>query len=224
MDQGGRVIYYGNPVDAILYFKRMNNYVDSEISECLTCGNINTDQILRNVEARVVDVNGRLTRKRKTSPEEWYEMYMEKIDPIIKNIKRSFTSLLPTTDFKVPGRIQQMRIFFTRDWLAKLTNKQYLILTFLEAPVLALILSFFTKSSRSLSGEFENYVFGDNMNLPGYLFMSVIVSLFLGLVISAEEIFRDRKILRREKFLNLSRFSYLDAKSPFLLFCLPFKP
>lgn len=212
MDQGGRVIYYGNPVDAIVYFKRMNNYVDSESSECLTCGNVNTDQILRNVEARVVDVNGRLTRKRKISPEEWYDMYMEKVDPIIRKIKRSFTSILPSTDFKVPGRFHQMRIFFTRDLLAKLTNNQYLLLTLLEAPVLALILAFFTKNSRSVSGDYENYIFGDNMNMPGYLFMCVIVSLFLGLVISAEEIFKDRKILRREKFLNLSRFSYLDAK------------
>jgi ABC transport system ATP-binding/permease protein len=55
------------------------------------------------------------------------------------------------------------------------------------------------------------------MNMPGYLFMCVIVSLFLGLVISAEEIFKDRKILRREKFLNLSRFSYLDAKISVLI-------
>ncbi len=212
MDQGGRVIYYGNPVDAIGYFKRMSNFVDVEESECLTCGNINTDQILRNVEARVVDVNGRLTRKRKTSPEEWYEMYMTNIDPIIRRIKRSFTSVLPTSDFSIPKKIQQLRIFFTRDILAKLENRQYLLLTLLEAPVLALILAFFTRSSRDMRGQTESYLFGENPNIPGFLFMSIIVALFLGLVISAEEIFRDRKLLNREKFLNLSRSSYLNAK------------
>jgi hypothetical protein len=42
--------------------------------------------------------------------------------------------------------------------------------------------------------------------------MAIIVALFLGLIMSAEEIFRDRKILKREKFLNLSRSSYLAAK------------
>jgi hypothetical protein len=82
----------------------------------------------------------------------------------------------------------------------------------IEAPLLAFILAFFTKSSRSLSGVAEKYFFGENTNIPGYLFMSVIVALFLGLVISAEEIFKDRKILEREKFLNLSRSSYLNAK------------
>jgi ABC-type multidrug transport system permease subunit len=42
--------------------------------------------------------------------------------------------------------------------------------------------------------------------------MALIVALFLGLIVSAEEIFKDRKILKREKFLNLSRSSYLLAK------------
>jgi hypothetical protein len=42
--------------------------------------------------------------------------------------------------------------------------------------------------------------------------MSLIVALFLGLIVSAEEIFRDRKILKREAFLNLSKSSYLVSK------------
>jgi hypothetical protein len=48
--------------------------------------------------------------------------------------------------------------------------------------------------------------------MPSYLFMSVIVSLFMGLTVSAEEIIRDRKILKREKFLHLNRSSYIVSK------------
>jgi len=47
--------------------------------------------------------------------------------------------------------------------------------------------------------------------------MALIVALFLGLTVSAEEIFRDRKILKREAFLNLSKSSYLISKI-FILF------
>ncbi|MCK4991430.1 MAG: ABC transporter permease, partial [Bacteroidales bacterium] len=54
--------------------------------------------------------------------------------------------------------------------------------------------------------------FRENENIPPYLFMSIIVALFIGLSVSAEEIFRDRKILKREAFLNLSRSSYLFSK------------
>jgi hypothetical protein len=42
--------------------------------------------------------------------------------------------------------------------------------------------------------------------------MSVVVSLFLGMMVSAEEIIKDRRILKREAFLHLSRFSYLNSK------------
>jgi hypothetical protein len=42
--------------------------------------------------------------------------------------------------------------------------------------------------------------------------MSVIVALFMGLTVSAEEIIRDQKILKREAFLHLSKGSYLVSK------------
>jgi hypothetical protein len=42
--------------------------------------------------------------------------------------------------------------------------------------------------------------------------MSVVVALFVGLTVSAEEIIRDRKIRKRESFLNLSLGSYLWSK------------
>ncbi len=43
-----------------------------------------------------------------------------------------------------------------------------------------------------------------------------MVALFLGLSVSAEEINRDRSILQRERFLNLSRPCYIAAKSLYL--------
>jgi hypothetical protein len=42
--------------------------------------------------------------------------------------------------------------------------------------------------------------------------MSIIVALFMGSSVSAEEIIRDRRILKRESFLHLSRNSYLVSK------------
>jgi len=42
--------------------------------------------------------------------------------------------------------------------------------------------------------------------------MSVIVAIFMGLSVSAEEIIKDRKILKREAFLNLSWSRYLLSK------------
>jgi ABC transport system ATP-binding/permease protein len=211
MDQGGRVIYYGHPISAITYFKHEAHYADAEETECLSCGNINTDEILRIIESREVDANGRLTRKRKTTPEEWYQKFLENIDSRTKLIIREHDSSVPKNNFKIPDHFNQFRIFLNRDLLAKYYNKQYLMVLALEAPILAFVLAFFSKNYTFLNGS-PRYIFGENAVIPAFLFMAVIVALFLGLVISAEEIFKDRKILKREKFLNLSRSSYLFSK------------
>ncbi|MBK7479591.1 MAG: ABC transporter permease [Bacteroidales bacterium] len=86
-------------------------------------------------------------------------------------------------------------------------------ISLLEVPFLALILGFISKYS-----EQGVYSFGANKNYPVFLFMAIIVALFVGLTVSAEEIFRDRKILEREKFLHISRSSYLFSKIAFLFF------
>ncbi len=211
LDQGGYPIYNGNPVDSIVYFKRQIDHINSEESECPTCGNVNPEQIFNIIESKVVDEFGNLTSKRKVEPEEWYSAYKEhignEIDEKVEDPKDR-----PESTFKVPNLIKQFRIFSVRDMLAKFTNKQYLGINFLEAPVLAAILSFFVKFyAMDESGTLE-YVFRENVNIPPYLFIAVIVALFLGLTVSAEEIIRDRKILERESFLNLSKGSYLFSK------------
>nr|WP_321407458.1 ATP-binding cassette domain-containing protein [uncultured Carboxylicivirga sp.] len=215
IDKGGRIIYNGNPTNAITYFKQMAHYVNPEESECYACGNIHTEQPLRIIEARMVNPNGKLIRRRKVSPEEWYNHYLEKfeskfewkIKPVADKKEK-----LPPNLYNIPGRFEQFKIYFKRDVLSKIKNKQYIFINLLEAPILALILGFFTKYISGEDGNLNVYLFSKNVNLPAYLFMSVVVSLFLGLTVSAEEIFKDKRLLQREAFLNLSRSSFLNAK------------
>src|SRR5204863_3244812 len=71
---------------------------------------------------------------------------------------------------------------------------------------------YFVKYYEEIGVKSPQYTFFQNFNIPVYFFMSVVVSLFVGLIVSAEEIFRDRKILQRERFLHLSHSSYLMSK------------
>jgi len=118
---------------------------------------------------------------------------------------------VPEVDFKIPGRFKQFLVFIKRDILAKLSDKQYLMVTILEAPILAFALAFLIKYFDESASNVK-YTLLENSNLPVYLFMSVIVAIFMGLTVSAEEIIKDRKILKREAFLNLSWNSYLMSK------------
>ncbi len=214
IDKGGRVVHNGNPMDAIVYFKRIAHYVNPEKRECHTCGNVKTEQPLRIIEARKVTPDGRLIRERKITPQAWYKYYEINFEE--KFVWKSTTAKskkekLPPNLFSIPSLKNQFKIFFSRDALSKVKDKQYLFINLIEAPILALILGFFTKYMVNANSG-GGYVFSGNVNLPAYLFMSVVVALFLGLNVSAEEIIKDRKLLQRESFLNLSRFSYLSAK------------
>lgn len=209
MDKGGRVVYSGNPLNAITYFKEEANYVNPEETDCHSCGNVKVEQPLRILEERMVSPTGRFIRQRKVSPQKWFKTYAKKIEPSIKkDIKeKKHHEDIPKNAFNAPNRLDQFKTFFTRDLKAKITNKQYLLITLLEAPLLALLFSLFAKTKVG-----SEYIFSQNSNLPAYLFMSVVVALFIGMTISAEEIFKDRLILKREAFLNLSRSAYLSAK------------
>jgi ABC-type multidrug transport system ATPase subunit len=206
MDTGGYQIFYGHPVEAVTYFKKTTNQVDAERGVCPTCGNVNPEQIFNIVEAKVVDEYGQLTTKRKVNPVQWRDFYGENFNiSRVDDVKEA-----PHSTLRIPNRIKQTIIFTIRDTLSKISNKQYLLINLLEAPLLALLLAFIIKYRSAPSG--EEYIFRFNENLPAFLLMSIIVALFMGLTVSAEEIIRDRKILKRESFLNLSWNSYLQSK------------
>lgn len=206
MDTGGYPSYYGSPVEAVTYFKKATHQVDSNRGQCETCGNVNPEQIFSIIEAKVVDEYGQPTNKRKVTPTQWHDMYKDRFKiNRIEDVKEE-----PPRSLSIPDKFKQSVIFATRDLLSKLSNKQYLLINLLEAPLLASILAFVIKYKSAPGG--KEYIFRFNDNFPAFLLMSIIVALFMGLTVSAEEIIRDRKILRRESFLNLSWNSYLLSK------------
>lgn len=210
LDRGGYPVYSGNPIDGIAYFKKLTGRVDASESECQTCGTVNPDEILGVIEAKDVDESGAYTSQRKSSPSEWYSIYKDKIEAGQEfNTEKT---PVPSIKFLIPGALRQFQIFFRRNLLSKVADRQFMSIALLVAPFLALILGFFSKYVSGSEHNPHQYIFSQNENLPAYLFMSVIVALFLGLIIAAEEIHRDRRIREREAFLHLSRPAYLLSK------------
>ncbi len=208
LDTGGYQIYYGNPVDAVSYFKQNINLINSEEGECVRCGNVNPEQIFNIIETKVINEYGNFTSERKFTPEQWNQNYLQKIKP--SQVERSNET--PHSTLSIPTWLKQTKLFSARDLLSKLSNQQYMIINLLEAPLLAFILAFIVRYYNIDDPFKAGYIFSKNLNMPAYLFMSVIVALFMGLTVSAEEIIRDRKILKREAFLHLSRSSYIISK------------
>jgi ABC-type multidrug transport system ATPase subunit len=210
LDTGGYLIYNGNPVESIEYFKKKIEQANFNESECYVCGNVNPEQIFNIVETRVFTESGQPTDTRRISPADWSSHYKEELKKKGQD-EREPGSSIPEINFKTPNRLKQFIVFVKRDVLSKVSDTQYLLITLLEAPVLAFFLAFliryFDESTKN-----PGYTLFENSNLPVYIFMSVIVAIFMGLTVSAEEIIKDRKILKREAFLNLSWNSYLMSK------------
>ena len=203
LDRGGYPVFDGNPIDAITYFKEAANYADAETSACPTCGNVNPEIVLNIIDEKALSNTGEPSDERKMNPQDWHELYLKNRPqmevPAVTNI--------PASDQKKPSALKQFAIFLHRNIKTKITNVQYLCITLLVAPLLAVICALLTRFAPP-----EGYTVMANKNLVSYFFMAVIVATFTGMSGSAEEIIRDRTLLKRERFLNLSYASYIWSK------------
>ena len=207
LDKGGYPVFDGNPIDAITYFKEAACYADAETSACPTCGNVNPEIVLNIIDEKALNSSGEQSDERKMTPQAWHELYLKNREeqPGLK------VSDVPPSDQRKPGPLKQLAIFLHRNFKTKITNLQYLLITLLEAPVLAVVCAMLTRFAPP-----EGYSVMNNKNLVSYFFMSVIVATFVGMSGSAEEIIKDRALLKREKFLRLSYGSYIWSKILFM--------
>lgn len=210
LDKGGYPIYDGNPIEAITYFKQAAKYTDPYTSVCDVCGNVNPELILNIIDSKRFDDSGNQTSLRKFTPEEWHNKYLQK--------RPAFNAVditpLPENEQQQPPRWKQFLLFLERNVKTKLTNTQYLLIALLEAPILAVIVALLSRYMKD-----TGYTLWSNKNFISYIFMAVIVVTFIGMSISAEEIIKDRSLLKRERFIRLSRGSYLFSKI-FYVFCI----
>jgi ABC-type multidrug transport system ATPase subunit len=197
IDKGGYQVWYGNPTEAIVYFKTITSHANPEEDQCIKCGNVDTDQILQIIEAKVIDERGKATNIRRVTPLEWAERFSAYAAGALKTAERKKKNL-PLNKYSIPGLLKQCVIFFERDLLSKISDRQYIFMSLLGPPLLALVLAWFIRPADKAS-----YVFSENENIPAYLFISVLTTFFFGLMISSQEIIKDR---------NLSWFSYLNSK------------
>ena len=203
LDRGGYPVFDGNPIDAITYFKEAANYADAETSACPMCGNVNPEIVLNIIDEKTLNSNGELSDERKVTPQEWHELYLKNRP----ELPEPPVSEVPPSDQKKPNVLKQFAIFLYRNFKTKITNVQYLAITLLQAPLLAVVCSLLTRYAPP-----EGYTVMGNKNLVSYFFMAVIVATFTGMSGSAEEIIKDRALLKREKFLHLSYGSYIWSK------------
>ena len=210
LDQGGYPVYTGRPLDALTHFRTIVNHFDADQVACSLCGHVNPEQIFDIIEVPVLDGRGKPTGQRRISPKEWNDFHNVLVvpgsempsDTVVENRDAE------TARRNTPGWFTQWSIQAARDLNRKLKNRQYLLINLLEAPVLAILLAVLLRATERGGA----YSFGGSQNIPHFLFVSVIVAIFMGLTVSAEELFRDKLMRKREANLHLDWAAYLTAK------------
>jgi hypothetical protein len=190
----------------LIHFKKKAHFADTGESQCPQCGNVNPEQLFNIIEAKLVDEYGDITEIRKVTPEEWNEQFHQ------LHLESLKAKDVESRKSKKKGLVKAFQTFFKRDVKSKWVNHTYMLINLLEAPMLSILLSLFVKFYPITGKGLEEYTFRENVNYPQYLFFSVVVALFLGLTVSAEEILKDKKILKRERYLGHSYTAYLMSK------------
>lgn len=209
LDQGGFMVYFGNPIEAIEYFRAQSGQVDETPVECTACHTIKPDEIFEIIEENLVDELGEVTENRKRSPKKWNTLFKENEKG--KNNPTPTNTALPLPDNVEPSQNTQLYTFFKRLAITKLRDKEFVIYTLFIPTLLSLITSFFSKYFIILNGNYS-YNYYENDNIPIFFLMSITACFFTGLILSADSLIKDILLRKREKFLFLSKLPYINSK------------
>jgi ABC transport system ATP-binding/permease protein len=212
IDKGGLPVFHGNPIEAILHFKRVAYRVDKDQSGCEHCGNLKPELIFELLEDRTVDEMGQKNANRKLSPLEWYNLY--NLEDVNKRKEKTNKDNMPLPNvlFKPQESYKQFFTFFRRNVLTKLRNIQFLVFAIVLPPILSVVISIFLRYAIPSTSVDATYTFFSNPNIPSFFLMCILSSLFFGLVISCEDIIRDRRVINRETYIGLNLRSFYNAK------------
>ena len=213
LDQGGYMDYYGNPLEAIKYFKQQSKRVDFDNVLCEQCGSIKSDQIFEIIEDKQVDADGNYMDSRKVSAEVWNHRFLS------QNTATTISkSPLPSVISNKAGPYKQFAVFFVRFFFSKCRDVEFLVLSLAAPILLSFGISFFSKNYVPSELDGYKYVFYENINIPISFFTSIIACIFIGMIISADTMLKEAGTNARETNLFLNRTSYYNSKVVFFFF------
>jgi len=233
LDKGGKLVFFGTPAEALAYFTEaeQESHASAFAGTCESCGTARPEFIFDVMETPLRDLSGdiiyeensrgQLVAARRFSPDYWrdkYEAYR-----LAKDVQQPGVvsrEPLALSDTAGSGKIPrggprwrpaeewaQFTTLLKRAFISKFRNHANLLITLVQAPLLAFMIGMVLRHSESAS-----YDFASAFHIPTYLFLALLVAMFLGLTNSVDDIIRDRPLLLRERNLNVRLGYYVVAK------------
>jgi ABC-type multidrug transport system ATPase subunit/ABC-type multidrug transport system permease subunit len=231
LDKGGKMAFFGDSMMALAYFKAHSNHVQSVVHDkqfdVITVAaerpfveQTEPDMLLEVLEEPLRDIDGVPLPQRKYTPEYWKNRFNE-YRATVKRITVEDSNRIPLPPAKESSFSDKWRQFSTllsRNFRNKIRDRSNLVITFFEAPILAIAVSLILRLLPSAAAEYNLY---QNDNLRVFIFLATIISMFLAMTNSVDEIIKDAAILLRERMLNIRNTAYYASKFITLFtFCL----
>ncbi len=223
MDMGGKIAFYGTPTESFRYFDEELSMLSVRKAEVEKKRHLlTTDYFYDIITYPLYDEMGQpvyeqthkqVQVKRMFPPDYWRDKYKRKM---LYELMLSDVQSLPVPSASVKRKEKRLKpksysismlSFISRSFKMKMRNRTNNLITFLEAPLLGLIISFILRHTTT-----GVYSYADNNNISIYIFVSIIAFIFLGMSNSMEEILSERKIILRERLMNLKASNYLFSK------------
>jgi ABC transport system ATP-binding/permease protein len=201
-DEYGSAVYNGFVKSAPEYLNRHLKLSEQKVK------NIDPSMLLDLVNYKLPDKIGHVW-KRVMEPKDWHNHFINEQLP--ESLNKQAKTLLPARILKIPNLEIQLLIFSIRNFKCKFSRINDIIRVFVAGPVVALLISLLFRT-----GGVGEYHLSANANLSAYQFISLIIMLLFGLILSADEIVREKNIIEKEDYLEFSRFSYLNSKILYL--------
>ncbi len=202
IDEGGFPVFYGKLNDA------WNTFLDIFQSKNTGLIQLEPTSIVQYISQPFYSDEGEVIDRYK-SPNELYSIYRERESSNKSQLYER--KVLPENILSTPPLHRQYLIFNLRNFKMKIARSRELLYTVLLSPFLALVFSFFMRG-----GNAQTYRFSENPYIPKFFFISFLLSIFMGLVFSVNEIYREKNIIHKEAYLNISFFSYINSKITYL--------
>jgi ABC-type multidrug transport system ATPase subunit len=223
LDKGGKMAFYGDSMMALAYFKAHSSLfqgdsLGGEQFDVITVAsqrpfveNTEPDLLLEVLEEPLRDIDGVPLPQRKYSPDYWKDRFLEYRNSVkritVEDANR--VPLPPAREYTLSDKWRQFVNLLQRNFKNKVRDRSNLLITFLEAPLLAVAVALILRLLPSATAEYNLF---QNDNLRVYIFLGTIIAMFLAMTNSVDEIIKDAAILLRERMLNIRNTAYYASK------------
>ncbi|MCD4819286.1 MAG: ATP-binding cassette domain-containing protein [Candidatus Cloacimonetes bacterium] len=228
LDKNGTQVFYGNTSEVFDYFDDELKQLDIANEELNSKKNLRMPEYLFDILEYPIEEfassfklsnDKSQIENRKFPPKYWkekfnkaklFELISKKETYISKQIHDSVDETkLSKSKLTTKELVTQFYYILNRNLKNKLTNQINLMITFVVAPILSFLVSFILRFNQPETV----YTFYDNENIFMFIFISIIIFIFLGLANSLDEILSEKRIILREKKLNIKSLPFLISKN-----------